>query len=646
MTFLAPLALLVGLLAITPVIAHALRRGKAEPQPFPAARLVTQLQATARSQSSLQDRALLSLRLLLIACLAVLGASPFVSCSRLALSRDAGASMAIAMVIDDSASMRVTTDSKTRFQDAVEGARQLLQSARPGDAFSIVLAGHPARVVTPATTDLSSALTTLSSLSVSDRPTDLEAALRLAQGTISGLPQADRQVVVLSDFATEAPLELEEEVSTPLEKLRAPFENCAIAKAQLEGHRVAAELGCTSAAAARGRQVELVTGDGEVISTQPLEDTVSLSAEGLSRSTKASVRLSPGEEDFLDQIPEDDEAPVLQANTKLLVGLRADAARSGLRTGGSTILKAALDSLDAAAKLEPLALLPESSTELEPFSALIIDDPPGFTPEAAEALEEFARAGGVVMGFLGPRVRNAPLGSDFRPLIDGAATWSTSRVSGIDPQAETGLGPLTIGWADIEPTGHVQVGEQPDARVLARLQGGAPLLLERPRGRGLLIASLLPSSVDVSDFALRPAFLALLEHVLHEAAIRHGTAATTCGSNWEIPQGTTVTGPQGPVEPTARKGTFTVQPNIAGRYVLQHAGQTSIRHAIVDLDENLLQPRELNTTGQVEAASSSQQRVDISREIALVILVLGILELALRAVTRNSMGLWRRRSAA
>jgi hypothetical protein len=145
-SFVTLLALGLSLLVAVPTLAHLLRRGRAKEQPFPPAALVPEAKATTRERSRLEDRGLLLLRALMILSLAVLGAGPLVRCSRVALGRTGGASVAIAIVVDDSGSMRVRLpSSQTRFARALEGAKELLGSAREGDAVALVMAGKPAR---------------------------------------------------------------------------------------------------------------------------------------------------------------------------------------------------------------------------------------------------------------------------------------------------------------------------------------------------------------------------------------------------------------------------------------------------------------------------------------------------------------------
>src|SRR5262245_9940504 len=121
MSFLTLAALLIAVLAGAPLMAHLLRRRQAQEQPFPAARLVPPTPPVARRRSALEERALFAVRASAVIGLAILGATPFVRCSRVALARREGASVALAIVIDDSLSMRAVASERgpTRFDRAL-----------------------------------------------------------------------------------------------------------------------------------------------------------------------------------------------------------------------------------------------------------------------------------------------------------------------------------------------------------------------------------------------------------------------------------------------------------------------------------------------------------------------------------------------
>jgi hypothetical protein len=270
MSFLVAAALAVAVMIVVPVVAHLLRRSRAEEREFPPAGLVPVASPVARQRSRLEDRALLGVRTLLILALAALGATPLVRCERLSLARNSGASVALGLVIDDSQSMRAELPSgKTRFAVAIKGARELLSATREGDAVAIVCAGAPARLILAATTDLAIAKKTLDELTPSDRATDLSSAVQLARSSIKQLPQIDHRVVLLSDLAAPPTPEGDPAAWAPLAELRTHVDDCGIVSAESRGKRVAVTVTCSSGRAAEQRSVELVVGSGESPASAP-----------------------------------------------------------------------------------------------------------------------------------------------------------------------------------------------------------------------------------------------------------------------------------------------------------------------------------------------------------------------------------------
>jgi hypothetical protein len=493
----------------------------------------------------------------------------------------------------------------------------------------------------PASGDFGATLKTLETVTASDRSTALHAAIALAEGVLSSTPQTERQLIVLSDFSTDDALKLPGPASAPLEPLRRPFANCGLISAILHAEHVETQVACTGPQASTARQVELLDADDSLVGSAPLTEMTSIALHSAARSKRYHVRLTRSASTF-DELPEDDEADVQMVDASLRVGLRADVERSGLPTGGSTVVRAALGALNPDLHLDAINVLPDSAQELHLFGALVVDDPAGFTPENAEALESYVKDGGVLCVLLGPQVANAALGSDFRPLTTGGPLWSDSPVSGVDASQEQALGALATSWHDLAPKGRVTLPASPGDVVLARFADGQPLVIERRLGRGLLLTSLLPSSVDISDLGLRPAFLALFEHVLREANARQGSDATPAGQSWEIGPDTEVTGPAGPLEVESQAGRRAVNPAVAGRYALVSRGKTTFRYAVRDAGESTAQPRLPVFAGNARPVSTASQRVDMSREAALFALLLFVLELALRRKRRpGAPRLWR-----
>jgi hypothetical protein len=656
MNFVTALALAVGLFVALPFIAHLLRRGKTEEFEFPPAALVPEKPITARQRSRLEDRVLLSLRALAVLALALLGATPLVRCSRLSVDRPAGASIALALVVDDSHSMQSHVSDGQRWELALSGARQLLASARTGDAIAVLLAGRPARVALSPTSDLDLVKKTLNDLRVTDRSTDLGNAVRLARSLLATLPQSDKRIIVLSDLADATWDSDEIAVSAPLTVLREATDNCAITEATRQGDSIEAQIACTSNTAAQNRTIARSTAE------QPASAGTGSNANGVAtaaatgqlaaRAGLQSVRLSLNDATADQELtlsgsdadPSDDRATVTAQVSALTVGVLADPAKAAVITGGATVIEQALGALDNQIIIKPLSMLPDSVKQLEPFAALVIDDPPGLGPEARVALELWVKRGGVVLGLLGPAVQLAQLSSNLEPFTTGGQWQQLSAPLDARDQGAS--------WLALEPGGLHQLSRQGRVRldgveiegsqVALRWQDDVPLLLERMLGAGAVLTLGLPATVEISDLALRPVFLGLLGHTLELAKARRGPSQSLVGTPWYFRQDAAaeVLGPRGAlaVSTTKLNGTPSgespalqamVTPDLAGMYRVKVDGQTQQRVVTLDSDEILRSPGELREQ-EATAASAARGQVDISRELALLLLSLLTLELLVR----------------
>ncbi len=654
-----PLALLLTLGVIGVVIAHSLRKGQATPLLFPAARLIVQNEASARKRQRVEDRGLLALRALTIFALALLAASPFVSCSRLTLARKQGASVSAVIVIDDSASMQAKNNGKTRLFRAKEAARQLLADAQSGDAFSIVLSGSPARVHVPATSDLVSLKSALATIEATDRKTDLAGALTLARGIQSQAAQQDHPIIVLSDLALIEGSTLDlSDVAIPDIGITKPLSNCALVQASQGQNSVLAEVICTDKGAIENRTVRLADRSGKSIGqavaahdgvvTLPQPDW----AKNKPDASEVLVQLSASDS---DQIESDDQTFLLGAGTQLSFGVRADQAKASVKTGSDTVLQSGLEALERGIRVRPLSLLPEEVSELDDLAGLLIDDPSGFSPEVRKTIETWVKQGGVAAVFLGPSINRAPLGSNFAPFLLSAPQWIKETPPGTSETQAGGLGPLTVSWHDLHARGRAVFSPDPEMTVLSSWVDGTTLVSSREFGQGLLVVSALPSSVDLSDFALRPAYLELLEFIVSQAHVRRGAAATQVGQRWKIPEGSVVSDQSGRRLELTTQTTDTrasnkqfgranpqwmVDPDRAGRYSISSQGQSSYRYATRVPEEHIAQSRNDLASDRQEEKTNTESKVGISREIALVVLVLSLLELALRLIRREKTTLW------
>jgi Mg-chelatase subunit ChlD len=650
-SFLVGLALAIAGLAIAPLIAHLFRRGRVREQPFPPVALVPRALSVARESRRLQDRLLFAVRAAIILALAVLGATPLVQCSRLRLARSEGASVALAIVLDDSLSMRARLGSgKTRWERAKDGALELARSARRGDAITVVLGGHPARVLVPPTSDLDAVRGALSGAPITDRSTDLGAATQLARSLLAELPQRDKQLAVLSDFAGDPPPEGQPPLWAPLPELGEAIADCGVVSAEQRGTRVEATIACNSARAAASRKLEALAADpliDEGAAMKPLA-SAELAPRGGAQMVSVAlpkgndalgVRLSGG-----DAIAHDDLASVSREGAAFTVGVFSDPARSSPSTGGRTLLEQALVALGADIALRPLAVLPEDPKELARIAVLVLDDPPGLGPEVRDALSAWLATGKVAIAFLGPRAERVQLGSTLEPFAHGAVRWEATDEKGLDPQSLSWLGPEAAALAELRPRGRAQIegADLPGARIRARWSDGSAFLFERDHERGLVLTLGLPSSADESDFPLRPAFLALLDHVIELARERSGPQRSSPGTAWRFSasQRTEIRGPGGrlaPAEAEPSDSGRTFFPELAGRYLVKTSDASHERTVTLDPLEITSEPRQPAAAAKAPGAGKAGPGVDVSSDVVSLLLGLVALEVALRAARAVSV---------
>ena len=648
MSFLHVMALAIGLLVVAPLLAHLLTRRRADVRDFPPARLVPPSPPLARRRRRIDDRALFAVRAAVVIALACLGATPLVRCSSLALDRRHGASVAMAIVLDDSLSMLARTGRTTRWDIARRAAHDLVADSREGDSVGIVLAGAPARVALASTNDLSVARAFLSTLGPSHRATDLEGAIDLGKALVRALPQVDRRVVLLSDLADGhpegPPLGGSDDTAlwAPLDEIAKSAANCAVLVADRRRDRVAVRIACSPDGAMTGRSVEIRPKDapGNAFATASLPDT------GRAAYLELDVRNAGG--DLVaaltggDAIADDDVAPVMASSTALAIAAVVDPSNARLATGGPPPAEQALAALTMDVQVRPLPLVPDRAEDLAQLSGLIVEDPPGFTPEARRAISGWLDRGGVALVALGPRAALAPLGAAFEPILTGPVTWSPSPASGLDEPSAAAFGPSGAGLLDLHPRGRATLDTDSlggSARVLARWKDGAPWLLSRQVGRGLVFVLTVPVSTDQSDVALRPAFLSLLENFVDAARARNGPQRTDVGEPWIFERTTSlrIIGPRNARVPVADEGTRkVVSPDRIGSYEIWLDGDKMIRLAAPAEREVDLRPRRIVPSARAGALGGVRSKVDLSSYVAVVLLGLLFAELSLRAWSRRA----------
>ncbi|HEY0463369.1 MAG TPA: VWA domain-containing protein, partial [Polyangiaceae bacterium] len=344
-----------------------------------------------------------------------------------------------------------------------------------------------------------------------------------------------------------------------------------------------------------------------------------------------------------DALKSDDRCPLAAESAALGVLVAADVSNASAETGGPPVLEQAVGALETSAALHPIVILPDDANEYRNNALLLLDDPGGITPEARGALAQFVERGGVAVAFLGPRVEQTPLGATLEPFVHGAVHWEAKATGDVNAASLAWLGPEASSLSDLKLHGRAGLSTTDllGGRILATFNDAQPFLTKRELGRGALFTVALPSSVQHSNFPLRPAFLALLDFFLDEARTRRGAAQSVAGSEWSFPLGAAVSidGPRGPLAMSERaraagNAQKSATPTLVGRYTLRIDDKPEERVVTVD-------PTEITTLPQKPPDSTAQARananagsVDASPELGFVALALLFLELGLRVYRR------------
>lgn len=192
MSFLAPLALLLGLLAIPIVLLYMLRLRRREvlvSSTLLWRKLLRDREANAPWQR-LRRNLLLILQLLILAALVLALARPFIPTPSVV-------SGSVVVLLDASASMQATDVELNRFEQARAKVGEWIGDLGGDDRMTLILAGRMPRVLVSASDDRETLRQALAAAAPEAGTADWPAALALAGGAAQGF--RDARIVVVSD---------------------------------------------------------------------------------------------------------------------------------------------------------------------------------------------------------------------------------------------------------------------------------------------------------------------------------------------------------------------------------------------------------------------------------------------------------------
>ena len=195
MSFLNPL-FLVGLAAAAlPVLYHLVRRMKAKQVPFSSLMFLTTSPKEVVRRRRLRDLLLMAVRAALFALLALAFARPFIPREQIPFIPQRE-DRSVVLLIDASYSMQYDG----RFEAAKAEALEWLSETEGADEFAVMVFSNQVQQLTAFDADLATHRSVVGGLEVSNRPTDVYAALRRAEDALQDAQHNDRRIVLVSDF--------------------------------------------------------------------------------------------------------------------------------------------------------------------------------------------------------------------------------------------------------------------------------------------------------------------------------------------------------------------------------------------------------------------------------------------------------------
>jgi hypothetical protein len=510
---------LLGALALTvPLYLHLLRREAADPQPFSSLMFFEPRVQSAVRHRRLRYWLLLALRLSVIALLVLAFAGPYIE-------RAAGAApeKLLVLVIDDSFSMR----AGTHLAEAKRAAFAVLASKRAQDRAQVLAFAAHARVMTPATLDLTVLRTAVTAI----EPTDSHGSFAALTGAVRSLGASEHLPIELhlfSDMQRTALAASVAEMALPRNVTLVPHRIGVGAEPNWAVESVAAPPRIWNPRAAHVTAV--IKGYGTAAATRTVSFLVNGKIVATQRVLVPASGRATAELDSLD-VPYGfnrcavriDAADVLPADDEFLFTVeRADPSRGLLVHQGagerSGLYFASAVASVAAGAVSLDQLTAEQTTGADPsrYGFVVISDTAALPRAFLERLRLYVESGGSVfmaLGTLAAQQRDIPL---FAGAITGARFFSR------DPAGFAAVGQVDAGyppagsersWEGVKFYYAVTVAA-PGARVAARLADDTPLLLDRSMGEGRVVV--FASGLDnvTNDLPLHPGFVAFVDRML------------------------------------------------------------------------------------------------------------------------------------
>jgi hypothetical protein len=584
MSFAAPLFLLAVLAGAIPVLLHLIHNRKAVKVPFSTLQFLRLSVQRTNRRRRIEDLVLLLARIAILVLIALGLAGPAITTWNAFLGQ--GAKSAVVIILDNSASMGVIDRGQVHFEGARRTAEQLLDRLHDGDAVAILPTGGPPG---PEHGKLyhrhETVRQALAQCQVSHERADLAARLQQARQLLADSDAPHREIYILTDNQAlswqglsrrgqETRAERETDDTDPADEPAVvvvnfnhdPAPNVALQKLQLEAPALTVgvpilarvEVRNTSSVVQQKHLELYLNGSKKAVSpTLSLEPAAAITYAfpfTLERGGvhRGEVRLAEEDGCALDN--------------HLYFGLVVDAQIQVaiVKPQGQEIpyledtyyLEQALVPEDAAGwAIRARVLTPEQlATEpLSRYAVIFCVNLPAVPEGTAERLHHYLWTGGHVFWICGPNVQPkdynwindkvngellpAPL-EDLRQRPTGRAdSWHIARLDKDYPPLAPLTEPASL-YRSVLVHKHfpLEWTKKSPGRVLARLDDGKPLLVQRPVGDGSVLLLGTAVHTEWTNLPVKQLFLPLFARLtFHLAGAARDRSQVLAGAPLAVP---------------------------------------------------------------------------------------------------------------
>lgn len=527
MGWLAP-TFFAGLLAVAvPVVIHMINRERKETVPFPSLMFLRKIPYRSVRRQKLRHLALLALRCLAILIMVAAFARPFLS-GRAAPAAGGSDGREVVIVLDRSYSMA----HGGRWQRALDAARTVASQIRAVDRVSVVTFGTTASQVVEPTSTPGRVEGVLSTLRPSSEPTRYAAGLRMA-GQLLGASQSSRkEIILITDFHRFG-WSASDEVSIPtgvavrtIDVSRGETDDVAVASVSVArtqaGERTRATV--TARATNLGNAPRTVDATLDFAGRRVDSRRVTVPARGSAQIVFAGTPITSDAARGIVQItsdsqPSNDVFHFVVAEETGASALIVEPSPRGRQNQSLFLTRALSVADDPPVRVENKTSSTIAPVDLRGRTLVVLNEAelPGGT--MGNQLRVLVNAGAMLLVAPGERsMTNVPpewramLPASIGPIVERGAAGRWASVDFSNALFE----PFRASRADfssVSVTRYRTLEPRDSAQVIARLDDGAPLLVEKAVGSGRVLIWAGTLDAAWTDLPFHPLFVPLMHQL-------------------------------------------------------------------------------------------------------------------------------------